>query len=489
MQKAPRKTQTFAASLLVLALGLPASVHPESIEGYALRREALRAPAAPQSSGLEQLDRTLRAAAGAEEERVSLEEATRRILSNSDEARRVWFENETFSFFSAGNWPSEEETRKMLGQMMKAHGDTDTFFISLRNVLEQKTLWVRAASVPPNLLAYHQRLADRINAEGLFHVSLLRDGSIFLFSFPEGKHSFFGTEYVYLLHYDSHAGLFFVHTRSGEIGQYDLQGNKAHSLIPGGIFQAPGGNAQIPYADRVYLIDTLLEAGGVEKIEFDDLLSKDPLKIVDKYMSFMDVTLPGTATLHLKNGSTVLLHVMRGALSIDHVGPAAGAEEVRRIGAEEFFGEYHPALKTLPPSRKDEIFKWMDYPGFEIREVILPDRVALYVRGKELIDELTARIGNPPGVSFDWKLLPLKPGEGWERVGLILNDLGRQGFYDLDNPNGLRVHDVGVGEAAQLNAALLLAEALATLPPGSVLLGAELLPDTRGRVHLILFSA
>ncbi len=177
------------------------------------------------------------------------------------------------------------------------------------------------------------------------------------------------------------------------------------------------------------------------------------------------------------------------ALVFSYDAPAAGAEEVRRISTEVFFGEYHPALGTLPASRKNEIFQWMDYPGFEIREVTLPDQVTLYVRGKELMDELPAEVRNPQGVSFNWKLLPLKPGEAWERVGLILNDLGRHGPYDGDNPNGLRMHDVGQGAAAQLNASLLLAEALATLPPGSVLLGAELLPDTRGRVRLILFSA
>jgi hypothetical protein len=158
-------------------------------------------------------------------------------------------------------------------------------------------------------------------------------------------------------------------------------------------------------------------------------------------------------------------------------------------GAEAFFGEYHPALGTLAPSRQEEILQWMDYDGMEIREVTLPDWVPIYVRGKELLGELLSGIKNPQGVVFEWKLLPLKPGEDWERVGLILNDLGRQGSYDGDNPNGLRIRDVRQGEAAQLNAALLLAEALATLPPGSVLLGAELLPDSRGRVRLILFSA
>lgn len=168
---------------------------------------------------------------------------------------------------------------------------------------------------------------------------------------------------------------------------------------------------------------------------------------------------------------------------------AAGAEEVRKINAEEFFGEYHPALAALSPSRQEEIFQWMDYDGFEIREVALPDRVALYVRGEELKEELSVRVGSPPRVSFDWRMLPLSQGEEWERVGLILNDLGRRGPYDGENPNGLRVRDVATGEAAQLNAALLLAEALATLPPGSVLLGAEALPDTWGRVRLILFSA
>jgi|GEM_PF-1207609 len=169
--------------------------------------------------------------------------------------------------------------------------------------------------------------------------------------------------------------------------------------------------------------------------------------------------------------------------------PAAGVEEVRTINAAEFFGEYHPALQTLAPSRKEEIFRWMDYPGSEIREVMLPDRITFYVRGEELKNDLAARIQNPPGVSFDWKLLPLKPGETWEKVGLILNDLGRLKSYEGDNPNGLPIRDVAEGEAASLNAALLLSDALATLPQGSVLLGAELLPDTQGRVRLILFSA
>lgn len=550
MEHDPRKAQTFAASLLVLTLGLPGSapVYPD------LHREALRAQAAPQASGLEQLEQALGShsvPAGVEEaplEPEPLLEIAKRIEEALTVSPISWKQLQDRS--AAKRISVKRLRRWLLGKDSSPRGGA----ISLADAEKIRELFQRIDKLIPHLAddikngrpflhnliveqaGFHYNKENQRVSKGDYRrfvrrtVRLMgalplplkdwpgRIDPVALQEFAWSRKDLFQAVF-----YDeeiqptlqsrilSDTFLMIYHQSYNDDGSPDQWEGKrpiSEEDFKFMLLGSPQGSGVFHQDEAKAYLQALIYAAAAIRKSWEQQEEGEPFSLETIRHNFLSHYVPpppapvkdigyildgkpippegAQLPLDMESPGVFLQRV----LQILRVYASAGAEEqVRRIDADAFFGEYHPALTGLASSRKKEIFQWMDYDSAEIREVILPDRVALYVRGPELMEELSARIKDPPGVSFDWRLLPLRPGETWERVGLILNDLARQGIYAGENPNSLRVRDVASETAAQMSAALLLAEALATLPSGSVLLGAELLPDTQGRVRLILFSA
>lgn len=337
--------------------------------------------------------------AGLEEDRVSKQEAIRLISENPYKATQVSFDNPVFQYFHTEDWPPEYEIARMLDEIMAVDGNAEALFLSIRQVLGHKTIWVRAASVPPSLSTHHGMLRDKINADGIFHVTLFKDGSVFQLSLPEEKRSFYQIEHVYLLHYDSHDGLYFLHTRTGEIGQYDMKGSQVRSLVPLGQFVGPvNPRAQVSYQERTRLIDALVRAGGVARVEFTEVPLKSLREAVDKgYLGFGTITKPGTATFHLNNGEIIILQVMKDIFSMDHVGSPAGLEEAeRRLAIQDQLQAVLRDLTQLGFTYQivdQDLVK--DYPGLAMLSEMHPgiwiDRSQNQAETNQMVADLVSR--------------------------------------------------------------------------------------------------
>lgn len=431
MERAPRKTQTFAASLLILALGLPGSapIYPD------LHREALRVQAAPQAAGLEQLDDALRsrpAAAGAEER--ADEKAVREVLAliRSDQER---------DHEAAVNRLKEWLLQPILDGAVPSLSEFESVSKYSEVVLSFRGFADRTSAVLPKIRQGYRNLAllQRLAKENSLRLIALSPYNQILVSW---------------------AGVSQAHQEMVA---------KFSKLAPSFLkaFENQLGREEETGLDR-----------GEQRAE---------LKVVREQLR---TALSGA--VETMTEFTELIGFLTEADPADQKSAAGAEETTQLLEAEEFVGDYQYWLTALPVARREKVENWLRQDGIQVRTIPLPDRIPVYVSGGELFRKVQGRLQQPEGIWFDLTPLPLKSGRGekWQRIGLILNDLG-MGAYRGENPYRLPVHNmylIDVWDPAKLDPALLLAEIFASIPVRSQWVGAELTVDSEGRPQLLIFS-